>query len=63
MLESKIDNIIGKKVKIFTKTSFAFRGEVKGIYNGFIEIFDDVSKSKRLVMITNISNLEVFDGE
>ena len=60
---SSLKELIGVKVKIFTKTNFAFRGEIKGIYEDWIQIFDDISQSHRLIQIQNISNLEIIDKQ
>lgn len=59
--DKKIEELSGKRIKIFTKKNFIFKGIVDGVYDGFVEINDEVSKSKRLIHLSNISELEVLE--
>lgn len=57
----KLDNLIGKRIILYTRKSFRFQGVFKG-YNGqFIEIYDELKKKLRLINIDEVTEFEVDD--
>ena len=55
-------NLKSKKIKIFMKNGFVFRGKVLNQDSKFIEIFDEVKDQERIIAVSEISNFEVLDN-
>ena len=55
----KLDNLIGKRIVIYTKKNYRFQGEVKDFDGKFLEIFDEVKQKSKMIHIDNILEFEV----
>jgi hypothetical protein len=58
----KIENLISKKVILFTKRNFRFQGTINDVDAKFIEIFDDIKKKSKIIAIEEIAEIELVDG-
>jgi small nuclear ribonucleoprotein (snRNP)-like protein len=58
----KLDKLIGKRIILFTKKNFRFQGEVKDFDGAFIELFDDVKQTIKMIHIDNIAEFEVEEA-
>ena len=55
------NELTNKRVKIFLKNKFVFRGRVINKDSKFIEILDDYNRKPRFIALDEISNLEVLE--
>ena len=56
----KIENLIGKKVILFTKRNFRFQGTVNDVDEKFIEIFDEIKQKSKIISLDEIAEIELM---
>ena len=55
-----MNEITNKRVKVFLKNKFVFRGRVLSKDDFFLEILDEYTNKPRMIAFSEISNIEVL---
>lgn len=58
----KLTELVGKRVKIFTKNGFVHGGKVISLEDNFMQIEDEVKKKPVLIHVTHISEFEILEN-
>ena len=56
----KIENLVGKKVILFTRRNFRFQGTVNDVDEKFIEIFDEIKQKSKIISLDEIAEIELM---
>ena len=59
MKQDRMERLIKKNVVLFTRNKFRFQGVVQGYDGKFIEIFDEIKKTPKLISVDEIIEVEV----
>lgn len=59
MKQDRVEELIGKKVILFTKKSFRFEGKIQSYDGRFLEIFDEIKHKSKLIHIDEIVEIEL----
>jgi len=62
LLVNKLKSSIGLKIILFTSNKFRFEGEILGIDDEFIEIYDLKKFRNKLIKLSEITEGDILNG-